>query len=196
MKIFLATGTQLLSQTYLQFLLLARSDACIRIPRGTTRYISGFVQNFTAFGTDCPSQQPDFKTIQAHGGQPDLRNGARAVPLFQTCSYNFMDTADGASKFAWAKDGYVYTRMANPTLSIFENRMPILEGCVRAVVTASGRAAQVCKQYSLSITRVLKTNWNTFAVSWPSHPSWKQATTLSARAGYTEGFTSRSSAKA
>jgi O-acetylhomoserine/O-acetylserine sulfhydrylase len=62
-------------------------------------------------------REPAFETVQLHGGQePDPINGSRAVPLFQTCSYNFTDAADGASKFAWAKDGYVYSRMGNPTL--------------------------------------------------------------------------------
>jgi O-acetylhomoserine/O-acetylserine sulfhydrylase len=53
-----------------------------------------------------------------------------------------MDAADGASKFAWEKDGYVYTRMGNPTISVFEQRMTQLEGGVGAVATASGHAAQ------------------------------------------------------
>lgn len=55
-----------------------------------------------------------------------------------------MDAADGASKFAWAKDGYVYTRMGNPTINVLEQRMTMLEGGVGAVATASGHAAQVC----------------------------------------------------
>lgn len=54
-----------------------------------------------------------------------------------------MDSADGATKFAWEKDGYVYTRMGNPTISVFEQRMAMLEGGVGAVATASGHAAQV-----------------------------------------------------
>ena len=87
---------------------------------------------------------PAFSTVALHGGQePDPINGARAVPLYQTCAYNFTDAADGASKFAWSKDGYVYTRMGNPTNSVFETRMSMLEGGVGAVATASGHSAQV-----------------------------------------------------
>lgn len=87
---------------------------------------------------------PEFETISIHGGQePDPTNGSRALPLYQTCAYNFTDAADGASKFAWAKDGYVYTRMGNPTNAVFETRMSMLEGGVGAVATASGHAAQV-----------------------------------------------------
>jgi O-acetylhomoserine/O-acetylserine sulfhydrylase len=86
---------------------------------------------------------PEFETIALHGAQePDPINGSRALPLYQTAAYNFTDAADGASKFAWSKDGYVYTRMGNPTNSVFENRMSMLEGGVGAVATASGHAAQ------------------------------------------------------
>ena len=89
-------------------------------------------------------ENPGWNTIALHGGQePDPINGARAPPLYQTCAYNFEDAADGAGKFAWSKDGYVYTRMGNPTNTIFETRMAMLEGGVGAVATASGHAAQV-----------------------------------------------------
>lgn len=89
--------------------------------------------------------EPGFDTVAVHGGQePDPINGSRAVPLFQTSAYNFTDAADGAGKFAWSTEGYVYTRMGNPTNSVFENRMSMLEGGVGAVATASGHAAQVC----------------------------------------------------
>lgn len=92
------------------------------------------------------SREPGFDTIAIHGGQePDPVNGSRAVPLYQTAAYNFNDAADGAGKFAWSKDGYVYTRMGNPTNTVFETRMAMLEGGVGAVATASGHAAQVSK---------------------------------------------------
>jgi O-acetylhomoserine/O-acetylserine sulfhydrylase-like pyridoxal-dependent enzyme len=90
------------------------------------------------------NREPGFDTIAVHGGQePDPINGARAVPLYQTSAYNFTDAADGASKFAWSKEGYVYTRMGNPTNTVFETRMAMLEGGVGAVATGSGHAAQV-----------------------------------------------------
>jgi O-acetylhomoserine/O-acetylserine sulfhydrylase len=88
-------------------------------------------------------RKPEYETLALHGAQePDPINGARAVPLYQTCAYNFQDASDGASKFAWSKDGYVYTRMGNPTNTVFENRMAMLEEGVGAVATASGHAAQ------------------------------------------------------
>jgi O-acetylhomoserine/O-acetylserine sulfhydrylase len=97
--------------------------------------VSGHLGNVT--------KAPEFETLALHGAQePDPINGSRALPLYQTCAYNFTDAADGASKFAWSKEGYVYTRMGNPTNAVFENRMAMLEGGVGAVATASGHAAQ------------------------------------------------------
>ncbi|KAG4429730.1 hypothetical protein IFR05_014781 [Cadophora sp. M221] len=108
------------------------------------------------------TKQPGFDTLSLHGGQePDPVNGSRAAPLFQTCSYNFQDSADGASKFAWEKDGYVYTRMGNPTISVFEQRMAMLEGGVGAVATASGHAAQF-----MAITSVMESGYNFVSTSW------------------------------
>lgn len=76
---------------------------------------------------------PGFAALSIQGGQePDPFTGARAVPLYQTCSYSFEDAADGASKFAWNKDGYVYTRMGNPTNTVLKTYMAMLEGGVGA----------------------------------------------------------------
>lgn len=105
---------------------------------------------------------PGFTTISIHGGQePDPVNGARAVPLYQTCSYNFDDAADGARKFAWSTDGYVYTRMGNPTNTVFETRMAMLEGGVGAVATASGHAAQF-----MALTQCCEPGHNFVSTSW------------------------------
>ncbi|KAK6950311.1 hypothetical protein K445DRAFT_312766 [Daldinia sp. EC12] len=106
--------------------------------------------------------EPSFDTIAVHGGQePDPINGARAVPLYQTAAYNFSDAADGASKFAWSRDGYVYTRMGNPTNTVFENRMAMLEGGVGAVATASGHAAQF-----MALTQCCEPGHNFLSTSW------------------------------
>lgn len=79
-----------------------------------------------------------------HGGQePDPGNGSRANPIFQTASYVFDDAEDGAAKCSYNKAGYLYTRLGNPTNSVFEKRMALLEGGVGAVATASGHSAQV-----------------------------------------------------
>ncbi|KAI0131709.1 putative o-acetylhomoserine sulfhydrylase [Hypoxylon sp. NC0597] len=114
--------------------------------------------------------EPSFDTIAVHGGQePDPINGSRAVPLYQTAAYNFSDAADGASKFAWSRDGYVYTRMGNPTNTVFETRMAMLEGGVGAVATASGHAAQF-----MALTQCCEPGHNFISTSWLYGGSFNQ----------------------
>jgi O-acetylhomoserine (thiol)-lyase len=76
------------------------------------------------------------------GNRPDPTTGARAVPIYQSTSFVFEDTADAANLFALQKFGSVYTRIGNPTVSAFEERMASLEGGIGAVATASGQAAE------------------------------------------------------
>jgi O-acetylhomoserine (thiol)-lyase len=84
-----------------------------------------------------------FHTRALHaGGRPDPATGARAVPIYQTTSFVFEDTADAADLFALQKYGTIYTRIANPTTAAFEERMASLEGAIGAVATASGQAAE------------------------------------------------------
>ena len=84
-----------------------------------------------------------FRTRAVHaGGRPDATTGARAVPVYQTTSFVFEDTADAADLFALQKFGNIYTRIANPTVAAFEERMASLEGGIGAVATASGQAAE------------------------------------------------------
>ncbi len=83
-----------------------------------------------------------FKTRSLHaGGQPDSATGARAVPIYQSTSFVFEDTADAADLFALQKYGTIYSRISNPTTAAFEERMASLEGAIGAVATASGQAA-------------------------------------------------------
>ncbi|MDR3349366.1 MAG: O-acetylhomoserine aminocarboxypropyltransferase/cysteine synthase [Acidaminococcales bacterium] len=83
-----------------------------------------------------------FDTLAVHGGQqPDPATGARAVPVYQTTSYNFRDAEHGANLFALKEAGNIYTRITNPTTDVFEKRMALLEGGVGAVAFASGHAA-------------------------------------------------------
>ena len=83
-----------------------------------------------------------FKTRSLHaGGQPDSATGARAVPIYQSTSFVFEDTADAADLFALQKYGTIYSRISNPTVAAFEERMASLEGGIGAVATASGQAA-------------------------------------------------------
>ncbi|KRE60121.1 O-acetylhomoserine aminocarboxypropyltransferase/cysteine synthase family protein [Nostocoides sp. Soil756] len=84
-----------------------------------------------------------FRTRALHaGGAPDPTTGARAVPIYQTSSFVFDDTTDAASLFALQKYGSIYTRIGNPTVAAFEERMASLEGGIGAVAAASGLAAE------------------------------------------------------
>jgi O-acetylhomoserine (thiol)-lyase len=85
-----------------------------------------------------------FDTRCLHAGQkPDPTTGARAVPIFQTTSYVFQDTAHAAALFNLEEAGNIYTRMGNPTTAVFEERMASLEGGAGALAVSSGQAAQV-----------------------------------------------------
>jgi len=83
-----------------------------------------------------------FETLQLHAGQVvDATTKSRAVPIYQTTSFVFEDTQEGADLFALQKAGNIYTRITNPTTSAFEERIATLEGGVGALATASGMAA-------------------------------------------------------
>jgi O-acetylhomoserine (thiol)-lyase len=95
-------------------------------------------------------QQFHFDTLAVHGGQsPDAATKARAVPIYQTTSYNF-DDADHASRlFALQEFGNIYTRIMNPTTDVLEKRLAALEGGAAALALSSGQAAQ-----TLAITTI------------------------------------------
>src|SRR5918998_2777525 len=84
-----------------------------------------------------------FETRQLHAGQrPDPNTGARAVPIFQTTSYVFEDPESAAAYFNLQEYGNTYSRIMNPTVAVFEERVANLEGAAGAVAFASGIAAQ------------------------------------------------------
>jgi len=84
-----------------------------------------------------------FRTRAIHAGaRPDVATGARVVPVYQTTSFVFEDTADAADLFALQKYGHIYSRIANPTVAAFEERIASLEGGIGAVATASGQSAE------------------------------------------------------
>src|SRR6202142_3876219 len=96
-------------------------------------------------------RQWGFRTRAVHAGnRPDAATGARAVPIYQTTSFVFEDAADAADLFALQKYGNIYTRIANPTVAAFEERMASLEGGIGAVAAASGMAAQLMAILSLA----------------------------------------------
>ncbi|KAF7300447.1 hypothetical protein HMN09_00928400 [Mycena chlorophos] len=99
-------------------------------------------------------REPDFETLQLHAGHDFIRtpddptsaaqfgaSNPRAVPIFQSVAYGFRDVQHGIEVCALREPGYVYSRVANPTISVFEKRMAALEGGAEAVATASGMAA-------------------------------------------------------
>ncbi|MBK7539456.1 MAG: O-acetylhomoserine aminocarboxypropyltransferase/cysteine synthase [Myxococcales bacterium] len=84
-----------------------------------------------------------FETLALHAGYtPDPTTGSRAVPIYQTTSYQFRDADHAASLFALKEFGNIYTRIMNPTNDVFEKRIAALEGGVAALAAASGQAAQ------------------------------------------------------
>ncbi|WP_244930984.1 O-acetylhomoserine aminocarboxypropyltransferase/cysteine synthase [Nocardioides sp. W7] len=87
------------------------------------------------------SYRPETLTVHAGQEEPDSATNARAVPIYQTTSYVFNDTEHAANLFSLAEPGNIYTRIMNPTQSVFEERMTQLEGGVGALATASGSAA-------------------------------------------------------
>jgi O-acetylhomoserine (thiol)-lyase len=85
----------------------------------------------------------DFATRALHEGYtPDPTTGSRAVPIYQTTSYQFRDTDHAAALFALQEAGNIYTRIMNPTNDVFEKRIASLEGGIGGLVTSSGQAAQ------------------------------------------------------
>ncbi|KAJ8495580.1 hypothetical protein ONZ45_g12794 [Pleurotus djamor] len=87
---------------------------------------------------------PEFETLQLHAGQTvDRATNARAPPIYATTSFVFNDTQHGADLFSHRAVGNVYSRVANPTVQVFEERMAALEGGVAAVAAASGQSAQI-----------------------------------------------------
>ncbi|MGL4573715.1 MAG: O-acetylhomoserine aminocarboxypropyltransferase [Burkholderiaceae bacterium] len=88
------------------------------------------------------SPYPGFDTLALHAGaEPDPATGARATPIYATTSFVFEDSDHAASLFNMERAGHVYSRISNPTVAVFEERIAALEGGVGAIATASGQAA-------------------------------------------------------
>jgi O-acetylhomoserine (thiol)-lyase len=86
--------------------------------------------------------QLDVDSALLHAGQvPDPTTGARAVPIYQTTSYQFRDTEHAANLFGLKEFGNIYTRLMNPTTDVFEKRIAALDGGVGALAVASGQSA-------------------------------------------------------
>jgi O-acetylhomoserine (thiol)-lyase len=100
------------------------------------------------------SDAPQFtgiETLALHGGQvPDPTTGARAVPIYQTTSYQFNDSDHAARLFGLQEFGNIYTRIMNPTTDVFEKRVAALEGGVGGLAYASGQAAETLSILNLA----------------------------------------------
>ena len=83
------------------------------------------------------SKNYKFETLQVHAGQehPDPATDARAVPIYATTSYVFKDSAQAAGRFGLTEGGNIYSRLMNPTSSVFEERVAALEGGAAALAT-------------------------------------------------------------
>lgn len=93
--------------------------------------------------TEKQNRKLRFETLQLHAGQenPDPSTGARAVPIYQTTSYVFENSAQAAGRFGLTEGGNIYTRIMNPTSDVFEQRIAALEGGIGALAVSSGAAA-------------------------------------------------------
>lgn len=106
---------------------------------------------------------------EGHRGDPDT--GSVAVPIHQTTSYQFRDTAHAADLFALRKLGNIYTRIMNPTQDVFERRLAAFEGGAAALALASGQAASAVSLQNIahagdnvvSATDLYGGTWNLFA---------------------------------
>ena len=97
------------------------------------------------------SHKFNFSTRQLHAGySPDPTTGSRAVPLYQTTSYQFKSPEHAANLFALKELGNIYTRIMNPTTDVLEQRLADLEGGVAGLATSSGHAAQALAIFTLT----------------------------------------------
>ncbi|KIW99001.1 O-acetylhomoserine (thiol)-lyase [Cladophialophora bantiana CBS 173.52] len=84
-----------------------------------------------------------FETLQVHAGHsPDPATNSRAVPIYQSTSFTFNDSAHGARLFGLKEFGNIYSRIMNPTVDVLEKRIAALEGGIAAVAASSGQSAQ------------------------------------------------------
>src|SRR5512132_1390698 len=98
-----------------------------------------------------PARQMGFATKSLHAGHtPDAASRARAVPIYQSTSFTFENSAHAASLFALEQFGNIYTRIMNPTTDVFEQRVAALEGGVAALGLASGQAAETLSILNLA----------------------------------------------
>ena len=150
-----------------------------------------------------------FATRSIHAGaEPDPTTGARSVPITQATAYVFKDADHAAALFGLEESGFIYSRLTNPTVSVFQDRMASLEGGVGATCTASGHSAQLIalfalmepgddfvasnKLYGGSITQFghtfKKFGWNVIFVDPVDPENFRKAVTPNTKAMFTESL--------
>ena len=102
--------------------------------------------------TDIMSVYKHFETLQVHAGRKaDPATGACATPLYQTASFQFHNMDHAARLFSLEEEGFIYSRLSNPTVNILEERVSALEGCTAAVAVSSGQAAHFLTFQNLAL---------------------------------------------
>ncbi|HOF75069.1 MAG TPA: O-acetylhomoserine aminocarboxypropyltransferase/cysteine synthase [Bacteroidales bacterium] len=93
-----------------------------------------------------------FETMQVHAGHiADPATGSCATPLYQTASFCFRDMDHAARLFQLQEEGYIYSRLSNPTVTVLEERLAALENCSGAVAVSSGQAALFLTVFNLAV---------------------------------------------
>src|SRR5215475_12955473 len=112
--------------------------------------------------SNAPARQLGFATKSLHAGHtPDKASLARAVPIYQSTSFVFENSAHAAALFGLQQFGNIYSRIMNPTSDVFEQRMAALEGGVAALATSSGQSAQF-----LALNNILQAGDNFVSTSY------------------------------
>ena len=118
------------------------------------------------------------ETVSVHGGlQADPVTGSRALPIYQTNAYQFQSTEHAADLFGLKEQGYIYTRIGNPTVGALEERVAQLEGGVGALALSSGMAAITTAIFNvaevgdeiISASTLYGGTYNLFATTFPKH---------------------------
>ncbi len=118
------------------------------------------------------------ESLAVHGGQePDPTTGSRAVPIYQTTSYNFQDTDHAQRLFALEEPGNIYTRIMNPTTDVLEKRLALMEKGVGALALSSGMAAITLSilniasagDHIVAATNLYGGTYNLFATTLPNY---------------------------
>ena len=142
-------------------------------------FIDRFIESMKNIMEAKEMSEQNFKqeTVLLHGGQTPDATGARAVPIHRTTSYVFRDTEHAQNLFALAEPGNIYTRIMNPTVDVFEQRIAQLEGGTAAVGLSSGMAAIAFSIFNIAhagdeivaATDLYGGTYNLFAVSLPKY---------------------------